>query len=181
LPKLYRYRSEFEYDVLTSILSSLYTPKQHCSPNCAPSFLCSASADPTGPDPSFALFRKSSRPPVKKYTRPPTKKVFESLKITPDEWVRLEGKAKAYMLNANYLERQAYVGNRSSGPANDTKINIFNTVQKFLENNIGERFFGRVPNAVEPGTRWVYPRDETRPISHLTPLMTRMVTNEMQR
>ncbi|KAE9964102.1 hypothetical protein BLS_008650 [Venturia inaequalis] len=139
--------------------------------------------NPTSPPtPSLALFRKSTRPPAKKYTRPPTKRVFESLKLTPEEWVRLEGEAKAYMLDTSHPDRQSCVGNRANGPTNDTKINLYKTVQRFLESDIGARFFG--VGVYEEGVgreSWVYPRDETALISLLTPLMRRMVTNERQR
>lgn len=82
------------------------------------------------------------------------------------------------MLNTAHPERQACVGNRANGPTNDTKINLYKTVQRFLESDIGERLFSQEHDA---GERWVYPRDETALISLLTPLMRRMVTNERQR
>lgn len=82
------------------------------------------------------------------------------------------------MLNTAHPERQACVGNRANGPTNDTKINLYKTVQRFLESDIGERFFSQEHDA---GERWVYTRDETALISLLTPLMRRMVTNERQR
>lgn len=86
------------------------------------------------------------------------------------------------MLDTGYPERQACVGNRTSGPTNDTKINLYKTVQKFLESKIGARFFdASLDGGGDLKERWVYPRDETALISLLTPLMRRMVTNERQR
>ncbi|QDS70614.1 hypothetical protein FKW77_000482 [Venturia effusa] len=133
------------------------------------------------PSPSLALFRKSTPSPAKKHTRPPTKRVFESLRLLPEEWVRLEGEAKAFMLDTAHPERQACVGNRANGPTNDTKINLYRTVQRFLESDIGARFFYMRLDEDDLEERWVYPRDETALISLLTPLMRRMVTNERQR
>lgn len=89
------------------------------------------------------------------------------------------------MLDTAHPDRQSCVGNRAIGPANDTKINLYKTVQRFLESDIGVRFFGVGVDVdegnVDVGERWMYPRDETALISLLTPLMRRMVTNERQR
>ncbi|TID26876.1 TPR repeat-containing protein [Venturia nashicola] len=149
----------------------------------APTTILSPPTPTSLPTPSLALFRKSTRPPAKKYTRPPTKKVFESLKLTPEEWVRLECEAKAYMLDTSHPDRQSCVGNRANSPTNDTKISLYKTVQRFLESDIGARFFGGGvgEEIVDVGKRWIYPRDETALIILLTPLMRRMVTNERQR
>jgi hypothetical protein len=135
-------------------------------------------------DPSAALFRsKSLRTPAKKYTRPPTKDVFQSLKIGTEEWVRLEAEAKAFMLDETHPERQASVGNRNLVTSNDTKIHLFKTVQKFLADGAGALYFGSASaeRFASDGERWLYPRDEDRLIALLTPLMRRMVTNERQR
>lgn len=85
------------------------------------------------------------------------------------------------MLDTAHPERQSCVGNRANGPTNDTKINLYKTVQRFLESDIGARFFDTRLVEEDFGERWVYPRDETALISLLTPLMRRMVTNERQR
>jgi hypothetical protein len=151
-------------------------------------------AKPAGPDPSNALFRKVPLAPAKKYTRPPTKDVFQSLRIGTEEWVRLEAEAKAFMLDETHPERQAGVGNRGAVPTNDTKIQLFKTVQKFLAEGAGECYFGVGVGGNVEGTRnreeegeeevedrWIYPQDEDRLIGLLTPLMRRMVTNERQR
>jgi hypothetical protein len=135
-------------------------------------------------DPSSALFRsKSLRIPAKKYTRPPTKDVFQSLRIGTEEWVRLEAEAKAFMLDETHPERQASVGNRGLAPTNDTKIQLFKTVQNFLADGAGLAYFGSgtAEGDGEGESRWLYPRDEDRLIGLLTPLMRRMVTNERQR
>ncbi|KAF2435405.1 hypothetical protein EJ08DRAFT_729897 [Tothia fuscella] len=134
----------------------------------------------SGPDASSALFRKASRAPAKKYTRPPTKDVFQSLKIGTEEWVRLEAEAKAFMLDETHPERQASVGNRGAAPTNDTKIQLFKTVQKFLAEGSGDAHFGAHVGGMDDD-RWIYPADEDKLIGLLTPLMRRMVTNERQR
>jgi hypothetical protein len=127
-----------------------------------------------------ALFRKSSREPTKKSTRPLSKEVFTSLKLTTEDWVRLEAEAKDYMLDETHPERQACVGQRANVTANDTKLQLFKTVQQFLASGAGIHYFGRSDDD-EPGSKWVYPRDEDRLILLMTPLMRRMVTNERQR
>lgn len=129
-------------------------------------------------DSSLALFRPRSKLATKKYIRPPCKSVFESLKISTEEWVRLEAEAKAYMLDITHPQRQACVGNKKNGPSNDTKIQLFKTVQRFLADGVGLVYFGEGEGE---GEKWVYPADEDRLIALLTPLMRRMVTNERQR
>jgi hypothetical protein len=160
-----------------------HDPSRSASPSLAPSSSNDDQAQRATADPSSALFRsKSIRAPAKKYTRPPTKDVFQSLRIGTEEWVRLEVEAKDYMLDENYPQRQASVGNRGLAPTNDTKIQLFKTVQGFLAGGAGSAYFGTT-NAERDreGERWLYPRDEDRLIGLLTPLMRRMVTNERQR
>jgi hypothetical protein len=168
----------------TKSLKYPYNPSRSTSPFLPPSSPSDGHGQRLTADPSSALFRsKSLRAPAKKYTRPPTKDVFQSLKIGTEEWVRLEAEAKAFMLDETHPERQASVGNRGLAPTNDTKIQLFKTVQKFLTDGAGASYFGREiaeRNSGEGG-RWLYPRDEDRLIGLLTPLMRRMVTNERQR
>lgn len=84
------------------------------------------------------------------------------------------------MLDENYPERQGSVGNRGAAPTNDTKIQLFKTVQRFLEDGAGKMWFSAAGGGND-GERWEYPRDEDKLIALLTPLMRRMVTNERQR
>ncbi len=133
-----------------------------------------------------ALFRQPSTN-SKKYTRPPMSKLFASLQLSPENFLHLQAAAKAYMLNPDYPERQSCVGNRGKGDTDMVKLRLFNCVRDFLSDSVGERFFGE--NADPPGegggeafTRnWLWPRDASKIISLVTPLLRRMVTNERQR
>ncbi|OCK81578.1 hypothetical protein K432DRAFT_424855 [Lepidopterella palustris CBS 459.81] len=147
-----------------------------------------------------ALFRKPSSNTAKKYTRPPMSKLFMSLQLTPENFLHLQAQAKTYMLDAEHPERQNCVGNRGKGDTDMVKLRLFNCVQDFLNDGVGERFFGE--SVERPGEReaveaaralgegedvatgvrkWVWPRDMNKIISLVTPLLRRMVTNERQR
>lgn len=144
-----------------------------------------------------ALFRKPSSSTAKKYTRPPMSKLFMSLQLSPESFLHLQAAAKSYMLDPTYPERQECVGNRGKGDIDLVKLRLFNCVKEFLDDGVGEHFFGEnVPAPSEsdglsaaaalgeesPGVRrWFWPRDATKVITLVTPLLRRMVTNERQR
>lgn len=146
-----------------------------------------------------ALFRRSSERTSRKYTRPPMSKLFMSLQLTPENFLQLQASAKAYMLDSSHPERQNCVGNRGKGDTDMVKLRLFNCVRDFLNDKVGEHFFGehveklgendaieaaralgeeKMPDASE---RLTWPRDGNKIISLVTPLMRRMVTNERQR
>jgi hypothetical protein len=146
-----------------------------------------------------ALFRRSSEKMSRKYTRPPMSKLFMSLQLSPENFLHLQALAKAYMLDTTHPERQNCVGNRGKGDTDMVKLRLFNCVRDFLNDEIGEQFFGenvekpgekdameaaralgedKTPNS---GERLTWPRDGNKIISLVTPLMRRMVTNERQR
>lgn len=146
-----------------------------------------------------ALFRRSSEKTSRKYTRPPMSKLFMSLQLSPENFLQLQAKAKAYMLDTTHPERQNCVGNRGKGDTDMVKLRLFNCVREFLNDGVGEEFFGE--NVEKPGQRdaieaaralgedkppnteerltWL--RDGNKIINLVTPLMRRMVTNERQR
>lgn len=146
-----------------------------------------------------ALFRRSSEKTARKYTRPPMSKLFMSLQLSPENFLQLQAKAKTYMLDTAYPERQNCVGNRGKGDTDMVKLRLFNCVRDFLINGVGEECFGE--NVEKPGDRdaieaaralgeekapitegrLTWPRDGNKIISLVTPLMRRMVTNERQR
>lgn len=146
-----------------------------------------------------ALFRRSSGKTSRKYTRPPMSKLFMSLQLTPENFLQLQAAAKSYMLDTAYPERQNCVGNRGKGDTDIVKLRLFNCVRDFLNDGVGEQFFGEhvekpdVKDAIEAARalgeeeapdasqRLTWPRDGNKIISLVTPLMRRMVTNERQR
>ncbi|KAH7078283.1 hypothetical protein FB567DRAFT_131779 [Paraphoma chrysanthemicola] len=146
-----------------------------------------------------ALFRRTSERTSRKYTRPPMSKLFMSLQLSPENFLQLQAHAKTYMLDTAYPERQNCVGNRGKGDTDMVKLRLFNCVRDFLNDGVGEQFFGE--NVEKPGEneaidaaralgqdqvlnmeeKLSWPRDGNKIISLVTPLMRRMVTNERQR
>lgn len=158
-----------------------------------------SAARPAGVHSAAALFRRSSERTARKYTRPPMSKLFMSLQLSPENFLQLQSRAKTYMLDTAYPERQNCVGNRGKGDNDMVKLRLFNCVRDFLNDGVGEQFFGE--NVEKPGEsdaleaaralgedrapstedRLTWPRDGNKIISLVTPLMRRMVTNERQR
>ncbi|KAI4716475.1 hypothetical protein E4T48_07353 [Aureobasidium sp. EXF-10727] len=136
-----------------------------------------------------ALFRPASDS-SKKYTRPPMSKLFTSLELSPENFLYLQAAAKQYMLNTDYPDRQACVGNRGRGDNEMVKARMYQCVREFLEaEGWGEKYFGEnapppndgEANAPPQPRRYIWPRDRDRIIALCTPLLRRMVTNERQR
>ncbi|CAA9965722.1 hypothetical protein PTMSG1_09081 [Pyrenophora teres f. maculata] len=146
-----------------------------------------------------ALFRRSSEKTSRKYTRPPMSKLFISLQLSPESFLQLQSLAKSYMLDKSHPERQNCVGNRGKGDTDMVKLRLFNCVRDFLNDGVGEQFFGEhvekpgkrdtieaaralgEDKTPDVGERLTWPRDGNKIISLVTPLMRRMVTNERQR
>ncbi|KAL1613027.1 hypothetical protein SLS60_001259 [Paraconiothyrium brasiliense] len=149
---------------------------------------------------AVALFRRPSEKLPRKYTRLPMSKLFMSLQLSPESFLRLQAEAKSYMLDSAHPERQSCVGNRGKGDTDMVRLRLFNCVRDFLDGGAGERFFGEGAannrqaggdshelaralgeDQVETHTDLVWPRDGNKLISLVTPLLRRMVTNERQR
>lgn len=112
-------------------------------------------------------------------------KLFSSLQLLPEDFLRLQSAAKAYMLDDDHPERRQCVGQRGKTDLDMIKLKIWNCVQEFLhQEDNGERFFGaKAPKADrENGARsMTWPEDAQQIIKACVPLLRRMVTNERQR
>ncbi|EXJ57071.1 hypothetical protein A1O7_07415 [Cladophialophora yegresii CBS 114405] len=131
------------------------------------------------------LFREPSSK-SKKHTRPPLGKVFSSLELAPENFLRLQTAAKAFMLDEAHPERRDVVGHKkNSGGADLAKLNLWNCVDEFLSvHGYGEKYFtpgagSNIPNA--PPRTLFWPQDSQFIIKLMMPLMRKMVTNERQR
>ncbi|KIV89779.1 hypothetical protein PV10_07157 [Exophiala mesophila] len=131
------------------------------------------------------LFREPSMT-SRKYSRPPLGKVFTSLQLAPENFLRLQTAAKAFMLDEAHLERRDVVGHqKQSGAADVAKLNLWNCVEDFLSTHgYGEKYFapgvgGDIPDA--PARTLSWPADRQTIIKLMMPLMRKMVTNERQR
>lgn len=129
-----------------------------------------------------ALFRSPSSS-SKKYTRPPMSKLYASLELSPENFLRLQASAKGYMLNNAYPDRRDCVGQRGKGDSELVRLKLWNCVRDFLEHEgHGKSFFGVEVSGEDGKTRsMIWPNDKNRIIGAVTPLLRRMVTNERQR
>ena len=129
-----------------------------------------------------ALFRRTSTT-SKKYTRPPMSKLFTSLELSPEGFLQLQAKAKAYMLNDAYPDRKETVGQRGKGDSELVKLRLWTCVKEFLEaEGNGNLFFGSHVQGDEGIVRTMFwPTHKNNIISAVMPLLRRMVTNERQR
>lgn len=131
------------------------------------------------------LFREPSEK-SKKYSRPPLGKVFTSLELAPESFLKLQNAAKEYMLDEENPERRDVVGHKKHSNNNDVaKLKLWQCVDDFLRTDgNGEKFFGQLSNVGIPDapTRtFFWPEDHNRIIKLLMPLLRKMVTNERQR
>ncbi|KAJ9662078.1 hypothetical protein H2198_001620 [Neophaeococcomyces mojaviensis] len=129
------------------------------------------------------LFREPSEK-SKKYSRPPLGKVFTSLELAPETFLRLQNAAKAYMLSDEHPERRDVVGHKKYSNNNDeAKLKLWQCVDDFLQlDSNGEKFFGHSSTTPEAPTRsFFWPEDHSRIVKLLMPLLRKMVTNERQR
>jgi hypothetical protein len=131
------------------------------------------------------LFREPSST-SKKHSRPPLGKVFSSLELAPENFLRLQTAAKAFMLDEAHPERRDVVGHKkNSGGTDLAKLNLWNCVDEFLSvHGYGEKYFApgagsNIPNA--PPRTLFWPQDSQFIIKLMMPLMRKMVTNERQR
>ena len=129
-----------------------------------------------------ALFRSPTEL-SKKYARPPMSKIFTSLEISTENFLRLQAAAKAYMLDDDHPERRESVGQKGKSEDTLVKLKLLKCVEEFLDDlGWGEEVFGTeaVNKGVEERT-YFWPKDRDRIIQQVTPLLRRMVTNERQR
>ncbi|RMD39599.1 hypothetical protein DV735_g5536, partial [Chaetothyriales sp. CBS 134920] len=131
------------------------------------------------------LFREPSAK-SKKYSRPPLGKVFSSLELAPELFLRLQNAAKDFMLDPNHPERRDVVGHRRhTGGTDVAKLKLWNCVEQFLrEAGNGDRFFAPgvghdIPGAPERTMFW--PEHSQQITKACMPLLRKMVTNERQR
>lgn len=83
-------------------------------------------------------------------------KLFTSLELHPEQFLRLQAAAKNYMLDERYPERSDCVGNRGKGDTDMTKIKLFGCVESFLvDDGWGEKCFGaKAPGAATRKLQW---------------------------
>lgn len=131
------------------------------------------------------LFREPSQK-SKKYSRPPLGKVYASLELAPENFLKLQSAGRDFMLNPTHPERREVVGHRRhSGGTDVAKLKLWNCVEEFLrDEGNGDTFFGAeagqgIPGATERTMFW--PEDSQKIIRACMPLMRKMVTNERQR
>ncbi|TQS34481.1 hypothetical protein Golomagni_05133 [Golovinomyces magnicellulatus] len=127
-----------------------------------------------------ALFRRPSAA-SKKHTRPPMSRLFLSLDITAEMFLKLQGAAKKFMLDERYPERRQAIGTKCQAENEHKKLKLFSLVKYFLDvEGWGERCFGsKAEGADLRKLKW--PESKNIIIKRVTPLMRRMVTNERQR
>ncbi|KEF59520.1 uncharacterized protein A1O9_04364 [Exophiala aquamarina CBS 119918] len=131
------------------------------------------------------LFREPSAK-SRKYSRPPLGKVFNSLQLAPENFLRLQNAAKAFMLDEAHPERREVVGHKKHmGGADVAKLNLWRCVEDFLAGHgYGAKYFGPgvgndIPGAPKRTILW--PQDGQVIVKLMMPLMRKMVTNERQR
>ncbi|OAP63575.1 hypothetical protein AYL99_02802 [Fonsecaea erecta] len=144
-----------------------------------------ASSPPHLQSSASVLFREPSTK-SRKHSRPSLGKVFASLELAPENFLRLQSAAKAFMLDEAHPERRAVVApKKNAGGSELAKLNLWNCVDEFLSaHGYGEKYFapgvgGGIPGAPQRTVFW--PQDSQTIIKLMMPLMRKMVTNERQR
>lgn len=135
------------------------------------------------PPSAAALFRQPLAS-TKKYTRPPIRKLYSSLELSPENFLHLQSAAKGYMLDEDHPERRDTIGQRGRGDTDLVKLKLWNFVKEFLDDlGNGRKFFGEhVPGAEgQPARTMFWPQDAEQIIKACVPVLRRMVTNERQR
>ena len=131
------------------------------------------------------LFREPSDK-SRKYSRPPLGKVYSSLELAPESFLRLQSAAKDFMLDDAHVERRDVVGHKKhNGNADTSRLKLWKCVEEFLTTyGNGERFFGQdagvgIPDT--PSRTFFWPEHSQKIIKLCMPLLRKMVTNERQR
>lgn len=136
---------------------------------------------PTNSPNTAVLFREAG-PNARKYSRPPIAKMFQSLELVPENFLKLQNDAKAWILDPAHPERRDIIGEkRMTGGQDLARIRLWSVVEKYLKEGAGEHYFGHA--AVTPGfVRTIFwPEDSAELTRQMMPLMRKMVTNERQR
>ena len=130
-----------------------------------------------------AIFRQPSTT-NKKYTRPPIGKLYSSLELPPECFVRLQTAAKDFMLDENHPDRLDTIGQRGRGDTDLVRLKLWNIAKEFLDDlGNGLKFFGDHVPSVEgqPSRTMIWPQNAEQIIKACVPVLRRMVTNERQR
>ncbi|EXJ78306.1 hypothetical protein A1O3_09467 [Capronia epimyces CBS 606.96] len=167
-------------DSATAHISTLHADMINDAPDPAAEI-----ASPRLQSPASVLFREPSSK-SKKYSRPPLGKVFASLELAPENFLRLQTAAKAFMLDEAHPERRDVIGQKKSvGGTDIAKLKLWNTVEEFLSvHGYGEKYFAPGAGDTIPGApprTLIWPQDSHAIIKLMMPLMRKMVTNERQR
>ena len=141
--------------------------------------------EPSLQNSAAVLFREPSAK-SKKYSRPPLGKVYTSLELAPEVFLRLQTACKEFMLDPAHPDRLEVVGYRRHTSGTDiAKLKLYNCVEEFLGvAGNGELFFGHEAGpdyAGVPSRTMFWPEDAQKIIKFCMPLMRKMVTNERQR
>jgi hypothetical protein len=140
---------------------------------------------PTLQSAAAVIFREPSEK-SKKYSRPPLGKVFTDMELAPERFLKLQNAAKAFMLDSNYPERKAVVGQKKESSNNDVaKLKLWTCVEQFMDVDYnGEKYFGHSATSTNPNNphrTFFWPEDKDRIVKLCMPLFRKMVTNERQR
>lgn len=110
-------------------------------------------------------------------------KLYTSLELSPENFLHLQATAKSYMLDSEHPERRDCVGQRGRGDSELVKMRLWNCVARFLdEDRHGQSYFGEdIPGNEGAKRTMSWPRDRSKIIGAVIPLLRRMVTNERQR
>ena len=110
-------------------------------------------------------------------------KLYTSLELSPENFLHLQATAKSYMLDPGHPERRDCVGQRGKGDSELVKMRLWNCVARFLDDEgHGQCYFGEeVPGDGGAKRTMSWPRDRSKIIGAVIPLLRRMVTNERQR
>ena len=112
---------------------------------------------------SAAVLFRNPATTTKRYTRPPMSKLYTSLELDPENFLRLQSAAKTYMLDPNHPERGDCVGQRGKGDSEAVKLKLWNTVARFLdEEGHGHSHFGEQVLGEQGSTRtMIWPQDKS--------------------
>ena len=130
-----------------------------------------------------AIFRQPSTS-NRKYTRPPIGRLYSSLELPPESFVRLQTAAKDFMLDENHPDRLDTIGQRGRGDTDLVRLKLWNIAKEFLDDlGNGLKFFGDHVPSVEgqPSRTMIWPQNAEQIIKACVPVLRRMVTNERQR
>jgi hypothetical protein len=130
-----------------------------------------------------AIFRQPSTS-NRKYTRPPIGRLYSSLELPPESFVRLQTAAKDFMLDENHPDRLDTIGQRGRGDTDLVRLKLWNIAKEFLDDlGNGLKFFGDHVPSVEgqPPRTMIWPQNAEQIIKACVPVLRRMVTNERQR